>query len=208
VKRRGFLAGALGMLWTVHATAEPDLNAILARIAKSRDELETLRASFVQTRKIGLLATEVKSKGRLTLVMPDRLRWDLLAPDDVSYWIGPKGLAMRNAEGVSRVSKGAAGRFASVLGDLRIMLGGDLRKLTKRYALSVAETKGRHVITAKPKDKKLAKHFARLQLETDSKAALLQKIIIVEKNGDSSVIVFDGHQKNKPVKPSEIDPPK
>lgn len=194
-------------LWPCRAQAD-ELDATLKRIAETRKKLKTLRADFVQVRTIGLLATKVKSKGRLTLVMPGRLRWDLLPPDDVTYWIGPKGLAMRNAEGVKRIGKGAAGRFAAVLGDLRTMLGGDLRELRKRYALTIEQEKSRSVIVAKPKDAKVKKHIERLVLVTDPERALVEQVTIAESNGDHSVIAFSGFVKNAPIDEKVIEPPR
>lgn len=201
VTRRTIMTAAaslatLSLAGDAHADA---LDETLKRIAEARKKLQTLRADFVQVRTIGLLATKVTSKGRLTLVMPGRLRWDLLPPDDVTYWIGPKGLAMRNAEGVKRIGKSAAGRFASVLSDLRTMLGGDLRRLRKRYDLSIEDEDGRSVIVAKPKDAKVKKHIKQLVLVTDPKRALVERVTIAEKNGDDSVITFSGFRKNEPV---------
>lgn len=211
--RRGLIAGAaavtLGSLLPL-AHAAP-LDDLLKRIAEARRELKTLRADFVQTRTIGLLATEVKSKGRLTLAMPDRLRWDLLPPDDVTYWLGPKGLTMKNSEGIKTIGKSAAGRFAAVLDDLRVMLGGDLRRLRKRYTLSVEDEKGKSVITAIPKGKpepgSVKKQIRRLVLVTDPKKALVERVTIVEQNGDQSVIAFDDFVKNAPVKKADVTPP-
>src|SRR5689334_21970547 len=69
------------------------LDAALADIAKARKNLKSLRASFTQERKLSLLATSVKSTGELLFLAPDRLRWELAAPDDVAYFIGPEGLS-------------------------------------------------------------------------------------------------------------------
>jgi len=211
VTRRSAILGAMLAATEAALGARPaaadELDATLAKIAEARKKLKTLRADFVQVRTIGLLATKVKSKGRLTLVMPDRLRWDLLPPDDVTYWIGPKGLAMRNEEGIKRIGKSAAGRFASVLGDLRTMLGGDLRRLRKRYQLSIDEEKGKSVIVAKPKDKAVKKHIKALTLVTDPKKALMDRVTITENNGDRSVITFSKHVKNEPVDEQIITPP-
>ena len=71
------------------------LDALLADIAKARKGVRTMKASFVQERKLTLLATTVKSTGELAYVDPDRLRWELFAPDDVIYFIGPEGLSYR-----------------------------------------------------------------------------------------------------------------
>ncbi len=183
------------------------LDDALDRVTKARAKIKTLQASFAQTRVIGLLASEVKSKGKLTLVRPDRLRWDLFPPDDVTYWIGPEGLAMKNKDGVTKIGKASANKFAAVLGDLMVMLGGDMKKLKKRYELTVVEDDDKLELTAKPKAKEVKKHIARLKLFTDGDASVVRSVEIHEKSGDKSFIVFGAYEKNKKVKDKEMKPP-
>ena len=66
-----------------------------------------------------------RSTGFFTLVRPDRLRWELAPPDDVVYWVTPEGLAYKSAAGQGKVPA-ASQKIAAALGDLRILLGGDL----------------------------------------------------------------------------------
>ena len=68
----------------------------LDALGKARKPLKTLIAKLSQTRVIGLLAEPVVSSGQLTLVNPDQLRWDLFAPDDITYWVNPSGIAYRS----------------------------------------------------------------------------------------------------------------
>ncbi len=184
-----------------------DLDAALERVTKARASIKTLQAPFKQTRVIGLLASEVKSAGQLTLVRPDRLRWDLHPPDTVTYWIGPEGLAIANKDGVTRVSRAAAGRFAAILGDLMVMLGGDLKQLKKRYQLSAAEREGRLLLTAKPKTEDVKKHISSLAMESGKKLWTVKRIDIHESNGDSSEIRFGSFTRDKPIKPRFMKPP-
>ena len=109
---------------------------LLARIARARAPVHTLQGPFTQTRTIGLLSTEVKSTGTLALLRPDRLRWQLAAPDDVTFWVGPEGLAYKSAHGQGRVPASNA-RVAASLQDLHALLGGDLSRLNERWTLSV-----------------------------------------------------------------------
>ncbi|HEY8039232.1 MAG TPA: outer membrane lipoprotein carrier protein LolA [Polyangiaceae bacterium] len=112
------------------------LDDLLARIARARAPLRTLQGPFTQTRAIGLLATEVRSTGTLTLVRPDRLRWELAPPDDVVFTVGPEGLAYKSAHGQGRLSAASA-RIPGALDDLRTLLGDDLGKLRERWTLRV-----------------------------------------------------------------------
>ena len=184
-----------------------NIDTALTRVTKARASIKTLQAPFKQTRVIGLLASEVKSKGKLTLVRPHRLRWELFPPDAVTYWIGPEGLAIANKEGVTKVSRASAGRFAAVLGDLLVMLGGDLKQLKKRYTLSVDDTGGRFVLTATPKAKDVKKHITRLMMEAGEQLWSVKRIEIEERNGDRSIIRFGKFVRDKPVKPAVMKPP-
>ena len=140
IRRRSFLSilPALGGTALLARTARADaVSDALAEITTARAGLQTLAGAFTQERTIGLLATVVKSEGEMTLVRPDRLRWELRPPDAITYWIGPEGLAYATPTGGASVGKSAAGRFGAVLGDLLTLVGGDLEKLRARYDLTV-----------------------------------------------------------------------
>ena len=105
LSRRGMLRSfvALGALAVTRRAHADPLDDALARIAKARASLRTLVGPFTQERTISLLSTSVRSQGKLYLVRPDRLRWELDPPDDVVYWITPEGLAYRSKSGQGRV---------------------------------------------------------------------------------------------------------
>jgi outer membrane lipoprotein-sorting protein len=210
IDRRQFLAlAASAALGSIAGEAEAaNIDAALTKIAKARANIKSLQAPFTQKRVIGLLASEIESKGLLTLVRPHQLRWDLKPPDAVSYYIGPKGLAIANEDGVTRVGKAAAGRFAAVLGDLMIMLGGDLAKLKKRYQLAIDESGGGFVLTAKPKAKDVAKHISKLEMEAGKNLWTVKRIDIYEKNGDRSSITFGKFTRDKAIPAAFMKPPK
>jgi len=211
LRRRTWLATSVLVLtgaWSSSVRAD-EVDDVLGQIAKAREGLKTLRAPFEQKRVIGLLASEVKSKGRLTIVTPDRLRWDLFPPDEVTYWIGPEGLAMRNEDGVTKVGKAAAGRFASVLSDLLVMVGGDPRGLRSRYAFTASKDGEVATLMARPKDKKVKKHIDHLAMTVRlGEDVVVEHLAIHEKGGDQSLIRFGAFAKNVKVEPDEMRPPR
>jgi outer membrane lipoprotein-sorting protein len=208
IDRRSFLLlCSAGALLSFTDEAHAGVDEALDRVTKARASIKTLQAPFKQTRTIGLMATEVVSKGKLSLVRPDRLRWELSPPDAVTYWIGPEGLAMANEDGVTKIGKAGAGRFGAVLGDLLVMLGGDMRKLKKRYDLEVKEDKG-FILIAKPKAKDVKKHISELRLEAGSELWIVKRVEIHEKNGDKSIIDFGKFARDKTIPPEYMKPPK
>ncbi len=184
-----------------------DVSDALAKVARARASLKTLTVPFTQERTIGLLASTVKSEGELTMVRPDKLRWELKAPDAVTYWITPEGFSYATASGGASVGKAAAARFAAVLGDLTALCGGDLESLRKRYDLAVPSTSDGIVLLASPKADDVKKHIKSLELVTTADLADLRRITIEEKNGDRSVITFGKAVRNAAVDPAKMAPP-
>jgi hypothetical protein len=111
------------------------LASVLAQVAKARAGVSTLSGPFTQERTIGLLAAKVRSTGTLTLVRPDRLRWELAPPDSIVYWVTPEGLAYRSPSAQGK-APAANRKVADALADLRVLLGGDLASLEARYELT------------------------------------------------------------------------
>jgi outer membrane lipoprotein-sorting protein len=197
------VAGALAL--TRRAHADP-LDDALARIAKARASLRTLVGPFTQERTISLLSTSVRSQGKLFLVRPDRLRWELEPPDDVVYWITPEGLAYRSKTGQGRIPATQA-RLASSLDDLRTLLGGDLSRLRGRYDLRLLpETPGGEVgFEATPRDPAMPLKLLRFGVAADGVTPRYAELFEAAK--DKTRIEFGALQRDVPVDPSLVRPP-
>lgn len=213
MNRRHFLASVaalgsgLALSVSPRAALADDVTDTLALITKARASLKTLVGSFSQERSIGLLATAVKSEGEMTLVRPDRLRWELKPPDAITYFIGPEGFAFATPSGGGGVGKGAAGRFGAVLADLMILLGGDLEALRGRYDLSIPSRTGGVVLLARPKADDVKKYVTSLEMSCGPELWTVKRIVIEEKNGDRSVITFGKLERDVKVDPARMKPP-
>jgi len=205
--RRHFILTAISALAVSRVARAAPLDDALADIAKARSKLTTLQGPFVQERTIALLASKVKSTGKLFMVRPDRLRWELDAPDAATYWVLPDGLAYKTKSGKGKVPKGQ-GPLGGVLGDLLILLGGDLAELKGRYELTLIKRDSKSlVIHAIPKDKQIAKSTKRIELSLGADPAVLEKVVLVEAGDDKSEITFGALTRNAPVDPNIVAGP-
>jgi hypothetical protein len=208
LNRRGFLVAtaSLSALVVARTARATPLDDALARVARARAPLTTLTGPFTQERTIGLLATKVRSTGTLTLVRPDRLRWELAPPDDVVYWIAPEGIAFRGKSGTERARAGAVPpRIASSLDDLRTLLGGDLARLTARYEIRLDDGGPDPVFDATPRDPKAP--IQRLRFALAREGALPRFAEIIEGPRDATRIDFGALRVNTPVEPALMRPP-
>ncbi|CAN5925570.1 hypothetical protein BH11MYX4_BH11MYX4_31150 [soil metagenome] len=178
------------------------LDALLGDIAKARKGVRTMKASFVQERRLTLLATTVKSTGELAYVDPDRLRWELYAPDDVVYFIGPEGLSYRTRSSKATVPQAGA-NVSKALGDLRALLGGDLALLKDRYVLSGA--RGADIeVSGIARDKSANVRGFTLTLDKSLVTPLRARLL--EGKTDTIEITFSGAQLNIPIDPATMRP--
>lgn len=203
IARRALLIGAPILLLAKPSFADESLDALLTDVAKARKGMKTMKATFTQERKLTLLATSVKSTGNLSYVAPDRLRWELDAPDNVIYWIGPEGLSYRTkSSSATAAPKGAA--IANALADVRALLGGDLAALKERYVMAGTRRAEEAEITGTAKDPKASVKSFVLVLGKDLTVPLRARL--VEGKSDAIDITFANTQVNVPVDPVTMKP--
>ena len=210
--RRSLLRlGAIALATTAiarRARADAALDQALADVAKARAKIDTLEGPFSQERTIALLASKVKSTGKLWMVRPDRLRWELDPPDAATYWVLPDGLAYKTKSGSGKIGKSAEGPMGGVLGDLLVLLGGDLAQLKARYELTLVKRDASAcVIHAVPKDKALARTTQRVELELSGDLATMKRVVIVEKGSDRSDVTFGAMTRNGKIDPKLVAGP-
>ncbi|WP_394823434.1 outer membrane lipoprotein carrier protein LolA [Pendulispora albinea] len=211
------LAASAGIvsLATREALAADDVDLALAEVARARASLKTLTGPFTQERTIGLMATKIRSTGTLTLVRPERLRWELAAPDSVVYWVGPEGVAYQSAHGRGRMPV-TQGKLAIALEDIRTLLGGDLARLKDRYDLRVVSRTDEGIsfeatpratpatpATAAPAAAKLDK----ILFSLDRDRVRPTRATLVEGPRDRTEIVFGALERDAVVDPARVRAP-
>jgi len=211
MKRVLLLALLLGV-----APARADEPDPLARLARARAGVKTLSGPFTQERTIALLATKIRSAGRFALAMPDRLRWELAAPDDAVYWIGPEGIAYRTRSGSGRLPAGAPGASTALaaVADLRGFLAGDLPALRARYDLRVVEAGPEStVVEATPRPPRpgsaepAARGPQRVRLTLGADLTRPREILLVFSPREETRITFGELTRDAPLDPASLRPP-
>jgi hypothetical protein len=206
IVRRQF-ALCSGLLLASHAArAAADLGDLIARVGRARAQVRTLQGPFEQTRTIGLLATDVRSRGTLVLVRPDRLRWELASPDDVTFWVGPEGLAFKSQHGHGSLRSPSAG-IGAALDDLRTLLGGDLAQLRERWDLRVARDDASGAEVEATPRAGAAGHLQRLRFSLGPDLGRPTQVILVEGPRDRTRIDFGALIVNAPVDNAIMRPP-
>jgi hypothetical protein len=202
--RRTLLVAGAALLGA--RVARADGEDLLARIARARAAVRTLSGPFTQTRTIGLLATQVRSTGTLTIVRPDRLRWSLAAPDDVTFWVTPEGLAYKSRNGQGRMPSGGT-HVAGALDDLRTLLAGDLARLREHWELRIVRDTGDGAEIETVAKTQNAAGIRSLRFSLGSDLVRPTRITLVEGPKDKTEIEFGALSVNGSVDEASMRPP-
>jgi outer membrane lipoprotein-sorting protein len=210
--RRAFLklgltaASVLALPRLAHADgAPPSLDDRLAAIAKARATTTTLQGPFTQTKTLGLMATQLRSTGTLWLQTPAKIRWELAAPDSVTYWMLPEGLAYKGKNGQGRLP--VTDKMAPQLNDLKAFLAGDLGALKARYTLREVPADGGQVAIEATPIAAAGAFFKQVVLTLDPDLVRPRKIVLVEGVRDKTEIAFGELKKNAPIDPALLTGP-
>jgi hypothetical protein len=205
-QRRAFIPLSGLLLATRRAGAAPPAGDLFQRIANARAKVRTLQGPFTQTRRIGLLASDVRSTGDFALARPDRLRWRLLPPDDVTFWVGPEGLAYRSASGQGKLANTSVGVVAT-LDDMCALVGGDMARLDRRWSLRTVRDDATGVEV-----EATARDVAKSTLRTMTFALTVDmtrptRVVLVEGPHDRTEIQFGELRINEPIDEAGMRPP-
>ncbi len=210
INRRLFLGASL-LFASTRAFAEDrekvegdKLDQLLVDLAKARKNLKTMKAAFTQERNMKLLATTIKSTGQFYFVAPERLRWELAAPDDVIYWVGPEGLSYKTKTSSGTTGQ-AQGNLAKSLGDLRALLAGDVTPLKARYDLTASRSASDVILDGVAKDAK-ATGIKSFSFTMDKGLVTPMKARLVEGKNDTIDITFSNVEVDKTIDAALMKP--
>jgi outer membrane lipoprotein-sorting protein len=132
-----------------------------------------LSADFRQTKQSVMLVDEQVSVGHLTYRAPDYLRWEYTSPIQLVWELD--GEKSNVSPQVKRLLKLIMQTIAC-----------DKLQTTDDFEVSVKNG----VYHLLPKNREFKQFFTNIQLEIDSTTKVAKKVVLTEKNGDVSTIVF------------------
>ncbi|HEX4924914.1 MAG TPA: outer membrane lipoprotein carrier protein LolA [Bdellovibrionales bacterium] len=163
----------------------------LAEKLKQYETIDSLEATFKQSKRFKDLTIELKSDGRIKLERKKRIVvWEVLRPSPLKATLLQDELRLESGEGASRVEQtiktaNVGKKAASGLTMLVAWLELDAVRLSKDYDVARAAD-GRFLFTPKAKQEN---PFERLEMWLDSKG-FMSKLKVLETSGDQFQIEF------------------
>jgi len=171
-----------------------ELADFLAEVQSAADQVTSFSSTFTQERHLALFAKPVIFHGRLTIVRPEKLRWEFTDPvPSILVFNGGKGLRCNDQSPPVHFSLASDPVMKTVAEQLWLWLGGDYSKIAERYLM---EMKGASGLIITPKEKSIGEYIAAVRIDFNRKTKQPAQVDIIEPGGDFTRIIFHSYTLN------------
>jgi outer membrane lipoprotein-sorting protein len=186
---------------SVHAQAiEPvaSLEELMALFASSGG----VRAEFVETRELAILAMPIETRGKLYFAPPDRLARHTLEPSPSSVVVQGDRVALRDETGEQVLSLGSSEVARTLVGNTAAMLRGDLDALRARYEIEFEATSDAWLLGLVPRSRVAKAIVERIEVRGSGRA--LSSMVTLESSGDRATTRFAAVETGVDFSPEEL----
>lgn len=188
------------------ARAELDLKPLETWLGRQKS-LQSLDAEFVQERKLPSLKKPITTPGRMRMVRPGKLLWELGNP--VKTMAVSDGTTMTLLDVAKKRGKkiGAGSPEAKQFTLLSDQSFRDLASFQQAFELVESRmTGGIYQLTVRPKDKAMRKHVAWMFLDIDTASQELRALALELEDKTRIRTVFSNARINPEIDPSVFTP--
>jgi outer membrane lipoprotein-sorting protein len=179
------LSCLLLLLLALPASAAFDIGQLMGELAKHKGG----KAKFVEKKYLSILDKPVIATGEMTYTAPDRLEKRTLTPKVETLLLDKDVLSIERDKQKLSINLANQPETLAFVDSIRGTLSGNRMALEKNYALHLAGTQDKWVLTLLPSDQKIASMVLRITV-TGSKNQV-RVIEYLQADGDRAVLNID-----------------
>lgn len=169
---------------------------LMEKISASSKNLQTLKCSFVQEKKLSYLQDVDKSSGVMYFQTPSSLRWEYLHPSSYYFILSQSKITVKNSDG-SISTNSASNRPIKMLSELIIgFISGKGLEENPNFKMEYYKDANRIMVKMYPESKEMKKMLKEVVLYLDNKTFLANEIVISENSGDTTRFIFSKTEVN------------
>ena len=169
------------------------------KINQAASQLQTLQCDFVQTKHLKMLNDKLVSHGKMYYKKSDKLRWEYTTPYHYIFILNGSRVLLKNEKRNDIIDVNQNKVFKEIA---RLMMNSVVGKSlsdSRDFSSKISSSNSELIATLTPMRKDLKQMFKQISLYFSQSTSLVYKVILVEKNGDKTVIELKNAKKNEPV---------
>ncbi|WP_163335661.1 outer-membrane lipoprotein carrier protein LolA [Desulfopila sp. IMCC35008] len=177
-----------------------ELESFLTTLRENADQVRSFQSALTQEKQLAMFDRPVLFKGKLSLVRPDRLRWEFTEPvPSALVFNGETGLRCSHGVEPVKFTLSEDPVMKVVSEQLWLWLGGDYSSLKDRYKL---KKMGPSTLQVTPLEEADGEFLTSVRITFDPETLQPQQVEILETGGDLTRLLFDAPVMNSPLPPA------
>lgn len=164
--------------------------------------MKSLQCDFVQTKHVKLLNDKMVSYGKMYYQQANKLRWEYTSPYSYTFVLNNNKVLLKKGSRSDVINVNQSKFFGEIA---RIMMNSVVGKCltdSKSFKTSIAASGSEYVATLLPQQKQMKQMFQKIILHLSKSQSVVTQVILIEKNGDKTVIVLKNIKKNASINAS------
>ena len=160
----------------------------IIEISEAAAALHTMHCNFTQTKSLKMLGENMVSKGKLDCNQPDKLRWEYTMPYNYIFILNGTHVEIKKDKQSDVIDVNQNKLFKEIV---RIMMNSLLGKCLsdkKSFKATVVQSGNSYIATLIPMRREMKDMFSKIVLYYNRSAKVINKVLLHEKNGDSTTI--------------------
>ncbi len=182
--------------------SKEEVNKFQEEMLVKANDLETLEADFIQTKKIEMITEESVSRGKLYYQKPEKLKWKYSEPQDYIILFIEGELHINDSGDKSVRNTSSNKLFDKIAKLITGSVNGELLQDNENFDISFTRENDLLSALIIPKDKNLKAMFAEIHLLFNGEN-IVEQVNLMEEAGDATIIEFSNIKINQNI-PSAV----
>ena len=179
--------------------AQMSQDAIIAKINVAVSKIETMQCDFVQTKHMKMLNNKMVSTGIMAYKQSDKLRWEYKKPYTYVFILNGTKVYLKKESRNDVIDIKQNKVFKSIAEIMMNSVIGKCLTNNKEFKVSISDVNNQWVASLIPQKKGLKQMYSKIILYFGKASSIIQKVEMIEKNGDKTIIELKNVKLNKPV---------
>lgn len=179
--------------------AQMSQDAIIAKINVAVSKIETMQCDFVQTKHMKMLNNKMVSTGIMAYKQSDKLRWEYKKPYTYVFILNGTKVYLKKESRNDVIDIKQNKVFKSIAEIMMNSVIGKCLTNNKEFKVSISDVNNQWVASLIPQKKELKQMYSKIILYFGKANSIIQKVEMIEKNGDKTIIELKNVKLNKPV---------
>jgi outer membrane lipoprotein-sorting protein len=177
------------------------VDSFMVSYQRAAGQLQRLRCSFTQEKKLVMLAQKVKSSGLFMFSKPGRVRMEYLKPSPYLMIINQDKVYVRDGTRENTINTRSNKTFQQINQVMMSSMSGQLME-QKDFQIRLFESSEQYLLEMVPKRAETKQLFDKIVILLQRRDFMVSRMELREPGGDDTIIQFNNREINVPISDS------